>query len=96
MTDTENTNPDTTDWPLTHEDCVNGPEGCDGNVAEYTSRSGETVSARCDRHQDAHDAHMDEVEAGLNARYPGWDNPHSMPPAWFDEASAGEHWHPED
>lgn len=92
MTDTENANPDTTDWPLTHEDCANGPEGCDGDVAQYTSRSGATVSARCDRHQDAYDAHMDEVEAALNARYPGWDIPGSSAPADFDPTYAGESW----
>lgn len=92
MSNTENVNPDTTDWPFTHEDCVNGPEECSGDVAEYTSRSGASVYARCDHHQGEYDARMDEVEAGLQDRYPGYNTPGSAAPTWFDPTYAGESW----
>lgn len=32
------------------------------------------------------------VHEDVNSRYPGYDNPNSMPPAWFDPADAGEVW----
>lgn len=32
------------------------------------------------------------VEQDVQSRYPGYDNPHSSPPDWFDPADAGEVW----
>lgn len=37
-------------------------------------------------------AFSEGVRAGVNERYPGYDNPHSSPPDWFDPADAGETW----
>lgn len=77
---------------LDASECISYPDGCTGPVFEYTSRSGCTVAARCQAHHEAHEAHVDQVQAGLNERYPGWDIPGSMPPADFDPAYAGESW----
>lgn len=65
---------------------------CHGEVHEHRSRSGATVTARCVAHQDAYERRMDAVYAGVDDRYPGWDNPGSSPPEWFDPANAGESW----
>ena len=73
-------------------ECIESDSECRGDVYEYTSRSGCTVSARCMAHQDAHDDHMNEVVRGLNERYPGWNSPGSVAPDWFDPADAGERW----
>lgn len=32
------------------------------------------------------------VREDVESRYPGYDNPNSMPPEWFDPADAGEEW----
>jgi hypothetical protein len=74
-------------------DSLNGDgSDCRGEVREYTSRSGCTVSARCEGHQDAYEVRMDEVCRGVDERYPGWNTPGSVPPAWFDSEAAGERW----
>lgn len=74
-------------------ECIAAQDGgCDGEVHEYPSRSGATVSARCVAHQQAHDEMMDAVIAGIDERYPGWDIPGSLPPADFDPLYAGESW----
>jgi hypothetical protein len=67
-----------------------------GEVHEHLSRSGCTAAARCDRHQALHNQHMDDVEAGLNQRYPGWNTPGSAPPPDFDPLYAGERWDEDD
>lgn len=74
-------------------ECVDREQGdCRGDVREYRSRSGATVSKRCAGHQDAYESRMDQVYAGVNERYPGWQTPGSVPPAWFDPGNAGETW----
>lgn len=65
---------------------------CDGEVREELSTTGESRSSRCERHREEYLERMDEVRRGLDERYPGWDNPHSLPPAWFDPSYAGEEW----
>lgn len=65
---------------------------CKGPVCKYWSRSGATSTYRCEAHQDAYNVRMDKVERGLQQRYPGYDNPHSSPPDWFDPLDAGEEW----
>lgn len=67
-------------------------DNCSGEVHEYTSRSGASTSFRCEEHQAVYEAKMDGVYADINSRYPGWDNPHSSPPSWFDASYAGETW----
>jgi hypothetical protein len=47
---------------------------------------------RCAAHAAAYHDRMDTLEARLQADYPGYDHPGSMPPAWLDESYAGEHW----
>ncbi len=74
-------------------ECMENHDGpCKGPVTEGRSRSGATVSSRCEKGWTAYDKRMDKVEAGLQERYPGYNNPHSSPPAWFDPANAGETW----
>jgi hypothetical protein len=74
-------------------ECVQDSDvACRGEVESYRSRSGCTVSERCDAHQDAYYERMDALEARLNADYPGYDIPGSAPPAWFDPSYAGESW----
>lgn len=69
-----------------------GEGPCEGEVAEYTSRSGASTSFRCVKHQDEYETRMDGVYRGLQDRYPGWDVPGSVAPSWFDPSYAGESW----
>jgi len=75
-------------------ECVqdDGNVSCNGGVNSYRSRSGVTVSERCDAHQAVYNTRMDALEARLNADYPGYNIPGSSPPAWFDPTYAGERW----
>jgi hypothetical protein len=66
--------------------------GCDGEIQEHRSRSGATVSARCETHQRIHEVRTDKVHADVSSRYPGYDTPGSLPPADFDPTYAGESW----
>lgn len=79
-----------TEDAATCNDSETGP--CAGPVGSYTSRSGCTTSERCEAHQDAYEQRMDRLDADLQQRYPGWDNPHSSPPEWLDPTYAGEEW----
>lgn len=63
-----------------------------GEVHEGPSRSGESRYRKCEKHWAEYDERMSKVEADLNERFPGWDVPGSMPPAWFDPTYAGESW----
>jgi hypothetical protein len=76
--------------PMECHDSDRGP--CRGEVNEYRSRSGCTVSQRCDKHQDEYNERMDALHEDINSRYPGYDNPNSPPPQWFDPSYAGESW----
>jgi len=72
---------------LTHEDCLDhgGKTPCNGQVEYRTALSATGKSfPRCEAHWDAR---LEEQER-INRTYP--DSP--SPPAWFDEADAGEHW----
>jgi hypothetical protein len=69
-----------------------GNTPCSGDVLSYLSKSGLTVTLRCELHQDEHRERMEELEGRLQRDYPGYDNPHSSPPAWFDPTYAGERW----
>jgi hypothetical protein len=70
---------------LTHDDCLDGPEGCRGKV-EYRmalSASGRPFP-RCTLHWEKR---LDTQER-LDRDYP--DSPFA--PSWFSEADAGERW----
>lgn len=73
--------------------CIDRDMGeCAGEVIAYTSRSGCTVSERCERHHRKHEIQMDALERRLQRDFPGYDVPGSSPPDWFDPAYAGESW----
>ena len=69
-------------------DCINwdtNPNGdCGGRVEERTSRSGLTVSVKCENCYNRLQERLDEIEQ----RYP--DSPFA--PSWFDPTYAGETW----
>jgi len=68
---------------LTHDDCLEGPEGCEGAV-EYRMPLSGTGKAfpRCDKHWEQR---LDKQE-DINRRYP------VNAPQDFDPSYAGEHW----
>lgn len=71
--------------PLTHDDCLNGPEGCEGEVEYRHPLSGTgRPFPRCEKHWDER---LTEQER-ITSAYP--DSP--SPPDWFDPAYAGETW----
>ena len=70
-------------YNLTHADCLDGPEGCQGEV-EFRfplSVTGKSFP-RCDYHW----FKRLEVQEEINARYP------TLPPSDFDPTYAGERW----
>lgn len=72
---------------FTLDDCLYAGDpdlACGGEVFERVSRSGATVSVKCQNHQDALDERLDAIERV----YPD----SAMPPAWFDPTYAGETW----
>ena len=72
------------DKPLTYADCID-VEGHSGKVEYRESLSGTgTPIPRCDGHW----AKRLEKQRQLRRDYPDSDSP----PAWFDEANAGERW----
>jgi hypothetical protein len=69
--------------------CLDGPDGCNGEVFERLSRSGSGMRfPRCEGHYTEYAQRMDAVHAKTRKRYP--DSP--TPPAWFDPTYAGERW----
>lgn len=75
---------------LRADDCLDFHDGhCHGDVEYRVSLSGTgTRIPRCDHHWDL----RVEQEGELRERYPDSDSP----PAWFDEANAGERWNEDD
>lgn len=68
---------------LTHEDCLDGPEGCKGAVEYRESLTGTgTAIKRCDEHW----SKRLDLEQELRERYP------VHPPSDFDPSYAGESW----
>lgn len=63
-----------------------------GEVRPYVSRSGATVTNRCEAHQDSYNESMDALEREQQRKFPGYDVPGSAPPDWFDASYAGERW----
>lgn len=66
---------------LTHDDCLDGPEGCSGPV-EYCTTDGLKFWPRCAGHF--------SIRLDREAMYRDHDS--SFPPSWFDPTYAGERW----
>lgn len=70
-----------------YHDCLDGPQGCEGEVFDRPSRSGSGMCfPRCEKHYDDYAVRMDAVHAKTRARYP------RQAPADFDPSYAGERW----
>ena len=68
-------------------ECLDGPEGCAGEVfPRHTLSGSEDSYYRCDRHYEAYAARLQPVMDGINRRYP------RHAPSDFDESYAGERW----
>jgi len=72
---------------MDHNDCLDGPAGCEGEVFERLSRSGSGMRfPRCEIHYVAYAERVDPKHAEIRRRYP------VLAPGDFDEAAAGERW----
>lgn len=65
---------------------------CRGEVTEGRSKSGASVYVKCEAGWTEYEEFSRKLHADVNSRYPGYDNPNSTPPRWFDPANAGERW----
>jgi hypothetical protein len=72
------------------------PLRCSGELELTVSKSGVTRVMRCAAHAEQYRDRMDALERDVQSRYPGYDNPHSSQPPWFDPADAGERWNEDD
>jgi len=71
--------------------CLDGPEGCRGEVEERLTRSGSGMRfPRCEGHYAAYAEKMDRLRAETEKRYP------AMAPADFDPYYANERWDEDD
>lgn len=68
----------------TELECIDGPEGCEGEVEYRTTpdRTDGKAFARCKGH---FEKRLDSCERTLELLSPS-------PPAWFDPMDAGERW----
>lgn len=74
-------------------DCLDGPEGCEGEVSEYLALSGSGLRYwRCEKHYGEYVERVQPEIDKVRQRYPDSD----VPPAWFDESYAGERWNEDD
>lgn len=74
---------------MDYHDCLDGPEGCEGEVFERLTRSGSGMRfPRCEKHYAEYAVEMDAKHAETRRRYPDTD----CPPSWFDPSYAGERW----
>lgn len=68
-------------------ECLEGPEGCGGEVVEYLSLSGSGARfARCEAHYARYVERVQPRMEEIRERYP------ELPPADFDPSFAGERW----
>lgn len=68
-------------------ECLDGPEGCRGEVVEHAAISGSGLYyPRCDQHYEAYVTRLQPRMDEINARYP------ERAPADFDPAFCGESW----
>lgn len=72
-----------------YAECLDGPEGCQGETGYYPALSGSGASyPRCEKH---YQEYVDRVQPQMDEirhRYPD----SSSPPDWFDPSYAGETW----
>jgi hypothetical protein len=72
-------------------ECLEGPNGCHGEVAEYPALSGSgMVYGRCEFHYESYVSRVQPRIDDINRRYP------RTAPRDFDPAFAGERWNDED
>lgn len=70
-----------------HDECLDGPQGCQGEVFERQSFSGSGMAfPRCDKHYDEYAERQCKIQADISRRYP------RQAPADFDPYYAGERW----
>lgn len=68
-------------------DCLDGPDGCNGEVHMHPSMSGSGMLwPRCEAHYRAYTERMGPIIDDINRRYP------KLPPDDFDPLYAGESW----
>lgn len=73
--------------------CLDGPEGCEGEVYEHLTLSGSGMRfPRCEAHYGAYVQRVQPQIDAVRQRYPDSDTP----PSWFDETYAGERWNDDD
>jgi len=73
------------------DDCLDGPEGCSGQVFERAALSGSgEYYARCDHHWEAYYERTAPKMDAIRSRYP------EMAPSDFDPLAAGERWAEDD
>jgi len=65
---------------------------CEGEVSEGRSASGASVYQKCEKAWEEYQDFSQKLHEDISSRYPGYDNPNSMPPDWFDASYAGEEW----
>jgi hypothetical protein len=69
------------------DECLDGPVGCVGAVAEYPALSGSGLRyPRCERHYELYVERLSPRIEAINRRYP------VMAPSDFDPLAAGESW----
>lgn len=79
--------PNEGDSPVTVEECLEGPTGCQGPVSSYPSLSGSGENyARCSRHYEVYVLRVQPRMDEIRRRYP------HFAPRGFDPAYAGERW----
>lgn len=76
---------------MSHYDCLDGPQGCQGPVSESPSLSGSGMTfPRCATHYDSYVARVQPRLDQVRRRYP------VHAPADFDPLACGERWDEED
>lgn len=69
------------------DECLDGPEGCGGEVVARAALSGSGMYwTRCDLHYLKYRERLTPIIDDVNRRYP------KLPPADFDPSYAGEQW----
>jgi hypothetical protein len=69
--------------------CIDGPEGCQGEVYNYLALSGSGERyPRCDKHYGEYVIRVQPKIDAVRERYPDTDTA----PDWFDPTYAGESW----
>ena len=76
---------------MSYYDCLDGPDDCQGDVAEYPALSGSGMTfPRCESHYDAYVERVQPRIDDVRRRYP------SHAPRDFDPSYCGESWNEQD